>query len=99
MGLKLRLVTAAALFDDFLGRMNSISEQTGATDFEDIIPVLQQEIPGLVVYEVEDDTDDNDTDGEEKYIDEDDDEPSVEDFHDVEGNILVLESLCKRLSR
>ena len=65
-----------ALFDEFLGRVNDISEQTGATDFEDVIPILQREIPGLRVYELAEEEGDGDLD----------DEPSLEDFRDVEGN-------------
>ena len=70
-------IAVAALFDDFLGRVNDISEQTGATDFEDVIPILQREIPGLQVYELEEDGDDED----------EDDEPSLDDFRDVEGTV------------
>ena len=68
----------AELFDDFLGRVNDISEATGATDFEsEVIPLLQREIPGLRVYEIEEEGDDE---GE-------DEEPSLEDFRDVEGKL------------
>ena len=63
------------LFDDFLGRVNDISEATGASDFEsEVIPLLQREIPGLRVYEIEED-------------EEDDEEPSLDDFRDVEGKL------------
>ena len=71
-------IAVAALFDDFLGRVNDISEQTGATDFEDVIPILQREIPGLQVYELEE---------EEDHEDDEDDEPSLDDFRDVEGTV------------
>ena len=75
----------AALFDDFLGAVNDISDQTGAADFEDVIPILQREIPGLQVYELEEDEGQGD----------DDDEPSLEDFRDVEGRVarMVLPAL------
>merc|ERR1719367_1368656 len=43
------------LFEDFLGRVNDISDATGASEFEDVIPLLQREIPGLRVYEIQED--------------------------------------------
>ena len=73
------LYLVADLFGDFLGRVNSISDQTGSTDFDDIIPILQREIPGLQVYELENDDDNQD--------DNDEDEPSLGDFFDVEGKL------------
>merc|ERR1719322_1681262 len=58
------------LFDAFLGRVNDISEATGASDFEsEVIPLLQREIPGLRVYEIEEDEEDGG----------DDEEPSLDD--------------------
>merc|ERR1719210_576595 len=72
------------LFDDFLGRVNDISEATGASDFEsEVIPLLQREIPGLRVYEIEDDEGD---DGE---------EPSLDDFRDVEDYAKAVSDLME----
>ena len=68
----------AELFDDFLGRVNDISDATGASDFEEVIPLLQREIPGLRVYEIEEEGD-----GENE-------EPSLDDFRDVEGKLLII---------
>merc|ERR1719195_1018746 len=75
-----------ALFDEFLGRVNDISEQTGATDFEDVIPILQREIPGLRVYELAEE--------EEGEVDVDD-EPSLEDFRDVEDYAKAVSDLME----
>ena len=47
--MSISVFVVAALFDDFLGAVNDISDQTGAADFEDVIPILQREIPGMVV--------------------------------------------------
>ena len=60
--------------------MNDISEATGASDFEEVIPLLQREIPGLRVYEIEDEED-----GKDERDDDGEEEPSLDDFRDVEG--------------
>merc|ERR1719270_1673353 len=73
------------LFDDFLGRVNDISEATGASDFEtEVIPLLQREIPGLRVYEIEEEEEEGD-----------DEEPSLDDFRDVEDYAKAVSDLME----
>merc|ERR1719367_1976312 len=73
------------LFEDFLGRVNDIGDATGASDFEDVIPLLQREIPGLRVYEIQEDDEE----------DEDDEEPSLDDFRDVEDYAKAVSDLME----